>query len=77
VAALEEVMSEQLDGPEWTADETDAYARASMGDPAENDRGPQTCPKCGESCKYDGWGHVHANGVGIGSCVTPPGRSES
>lgn len=35
-------------------------------------RNPKPCPKCGEVCKYDGWGHVHVNGLGIGSCVFPP-----
>lgn len=33
-----------------------------------DDRDPKPCPKCGQVCVYDGWDHVHANGIGIGSC---------
>lgn len=35
----------------------------------EDGREPRTCPVCGELCHYDGWGHVHASGIGIGSCA--------
>lgn len=34
-------------------------------------REPKPCHRCGEMCKHDGWGHVHANGIGIGSCPPP------
>ncbi|MFL6416762.1 MAG: hypothetical protein ACJ74Y_13955 [Bryobacteraceae bacterium] len=33
-----------------------------------DDREPKSCPRCGEMCVYDGWGHVHRSGLGIGSC---------
>jgi len=32
-------------------------------------RNPQVCPRCGNWCVYDGWDHVHGNGLGIGSCA--------
>jgi len=35
---------------------------------APDDREPRPCPRCGEVCTYDGWDHVHPNGLGIGSC---------
>ncbi len=38
------------------------------GDVARDDREPKTCPRCGQVCTYDGWDHVHPNGIGIGSC---------
>lgn len=31
-----------------------------------DERDPKTCPRCGHWCVYDGWGHVHGNGLGIG-----------
>lgn len=34
-----------------------------------NCRADRPCPKCGETCHYDGWDHVHGNGRGIGSCM--------
>ncbi len=34
-----------------------------------DDRDPKPCPRCGVVCTYDGWDHVHPNGVGIGSCT--------
>lgn len=47
-----------------------------MTHPAEKDtpdqREPRPCPRCGVTCTYDGWGHVHPNGVGIGSCPISP-----
>lgn len=39
--------------------------------PAADDREPKPCPRCGETCTYDGWDHVHTTGLGIGSCVGP------
>lgn len=33
-----------------------------------DDREAKTCPRCGQICTYDGWDHVHPDGVGIGSC---------
>lgn len=35
-------------------------------------REPQSCPRCGEMCAYDGWDHVHTTGLGIGSCGPVP-----
>jgi hypothetical protein len=42
----------------------DAPALTEPADP----RDPQQCPDCGEVCRYDGWDHVHANGLGMRSC---------
>jgi hypothetical protein len=39
--------------------------------PTTDDRNPKICPKCQNWCVYDGWGHIHGTGLGIGSCVTP------
>lgn len=44
------------------------YADRAAATPDE--REDQTCPRCGEVCSYDGWDHVHRNGLGIGSCST-------
>lgn len=56
--------------------ETDAHEKPhTRVFPPVDDRDPKPCPRCGEVCTYDGWGHVHANGVGIGSCPIPPGAT--
>lgn len=39
-------------------------------------REPTSCPRCGQTCTYDGWAHVHANGVGIGSCPAEQGAGD-
>ena len=45
------------------------------GEAVQDERDPKPCPRCDEVCRYDGWGHVHASGLSIGSCVrTPPER---
>jgi DNA-binding CsgD family transcriptional regulator len=31
-------------------------------------REPRICPDCLTLCSYDGWDHVHPDGLGIGSC---------
>lgn len=33
-----------------------------------DDRNPKVCPKCKQWCVFDGWDHVHGDGLGIGSC---------
>lgn len=47
------------------------------GRPVRDERDPKTCPRCGHWCVYDGWGHVHGNGLGIGSCAAESGRPAS
>lgn len=51
------------------------------GCPAPSDgpcrcRADRLCWRCGERVTYDGWDHVHENGIGIGSC-SPRRRTRS
>jgi hypothetical protein len=50
---------------------TQAPAAQPAAEPAD-EREPKACPRCGQMCHYDGWDHVHPNGIGIGSCSTEP-----
>lgn len=43
-------------------------ALAAARPPVADERKSKQCPRCGEVCKHDGWGHVHSSGIGIGSC---------
>lgn len=36
--------------------------------PLADGREPKVCPDCLTLCSYDGWDHVHPDGLGIGSC---------
>lgn len=64
-----------MEGAPVTADLPDRAA-----DTERDDREPKPCPVCGERCVYDGWDHVHPNGIGIGSCAAvaarPAGQDE-
>jgi hypothetical protein len=68
------VMAGQLGLPReiWAHPERVARRAAALAPPAVPDpREPKTCPRCGVTCTHDGWGHVHPNGIGIGSCAVP------
>src|SRR5262245_37900495 len=56
----------------WAIQDLRYVLATTRVNPPVDGREPKPCPRCGEVCTYDGWDHVHANGLGIGSCVIPP-----
>jgi hypothetical protein len=48
------------------SEQHEAFCSARTPDGPCSCRAPRRCPRCGVICRYDGWDHVHPNGLGLG-----------